>query len=70
MSSDHNNNTENNTAESNTNTEDNSKKVYVDKDKGLVYLNNKIINKPHTVKHHIPKWVYYILLYIITLRIN
>jgi hypothetical protein len=55
MSSDHNNNTENNTAESNTNTEDNSKKVYVDKDKGLVYLNNKIINKPHTVKHHIPK---------------
>lgn len=53
MSTENKNTTDNNN--NNDNTNDNSKKVHVDKDKGLVYLNNKIINKPHTVKHHIPK---------------
>lgn len=50
------NTTNNNTTTTNSdNTNNNNKKVSIDKEKGLIFLNNKIINKPHTVKHNIPK---------------
>lgn len=54
MSNENNTDTSNN-VDTTKDTNSNSKTVYVDKDKGLVYLNNKIINKPHTVQHHVPK---------------